>query len=318
MKMAPVVIPTLNRYEHLRNCIESLAVNKYAKETDLYISVDYPPAKKYEEGYHKVLEYVKGDIKGFKSVKVFIQKDNLGPSENGRFLYGRVWEDTDRLIYTEDDNIFSPNYLEYMNSMLDKYEDDTEIFAINGYLWPVKLSKCDGLFKTSLFSAWGCGLWKNRMEEYAKFRKENIADFLKDRNNRKAMKEWSYHVYKNALYIANDKYYLPIYRQNSSDGELRDSDFIVELYLYIKGKKTIIPFLSKVRNMGHDGTGENCDSAERESFDLQPFDNNDFYKTTEPEVLDKNDSEVIRHFFDDKESTSLKEKIKLLLMTYKL
>ncbi len=318
MKTAPVVIPTLNRYEHLRKCIESLAANKYAIDTDLYISVDYPPAPKYEEGYKKVLEYVNGTIEGFRNVYVFIQKENLGPSENGRFLYDKVWENTDRLIYTEDDNIFSPNYLEYMNGMLDKYEDDREIFAINGYLWPVDLTKKDGVFKTGFFSAWGCGLWKYRLEEFAKFRREDIANYLKDKNNRRAMKEWSYHVYKNALYIASDKYYLPVYRMNSAEKELRDSDFIIAIYLFITGKKTIIPYLSKVRNMGHDGTGENCDTIGGDAFDLQEIDEKDSYEITDAVIPDKNEAKTLQHFFDDKDSVSLKEQLKLLLMTLKL
>ena len=318
MKTAPVVIPTLNRYEHLRNCIESLAANKYAADTDLYISVDYPPASKYEEGYKKVLEYVGGTIEGFRNVYVFIQKENLGPSENGRFLYDKVWENTDRLIYTEDDNIFSPNYLEYMNGMLDKYEDDREIFAINGYLWPVELTKKDGVFKTGFFSAWGCGLWKDRLEEFAKFRREDIANYLKDKNNRRAMKEWSYHVYKNALYIASDKYYLPVYRTNSEEKELRDSDFIIAVYLFITGKKTIIPYLSKVRNMGHDGTGENCNTIGGDAFDYQLIDDRDSYEISDAEILDKKDADILKKFFDDKDSASLKEHIKMMLMTLKL
>lgn len=40
---APILIPTLNRYEHLKRCVESLAKNKLAKESELVIGLDYPP-----------------------------------------------------------------------------------------------------------------------------------------------------------------------------------------------------------------------------------------------------------------------------------
>ena len=51
MYRAPVLIPTCNRIHHLKRCVESIARNKLAKETELYISVDYPPSEKYQDGY---------------------------------------------------------------------------------------------------------------------------------------------------------------------------------------------------------------------------------------------------------------------------
>ena len=44
---APVCIPTCNRYNKLKKCIESLIANKEAKKTELYISVDYPPEERF-------------------------------------------------------------------------------------------------------------------------------------------------------------------------------------------------------------------------------------------------------------------------------
>ncbi len=51
---APVAIPTLNRIDHLKRCISSLAKNEYAKYTNIYISVDYPPNEKYLDGYNEI------------------------------------------------------------------------------------------------------------------------------------------------------------------------------------------------------------------------------------------------------------------------
>ena len=58
---APIIIPTLNRHEHLKKCIESLQKNKLAKQTELFISVDFPPNEKYKVGYEKVVEYLQND-----------------------------------------------------------------------------------------------------------------------------------------------------------------------------------------------------------------------------------------------------------------
>ncbi len=36
MVYAPIIIPTLNRYEHLKRCVKSLQQNGWAKYTELY------------------------------------------------------------------------------------------------------------------------------------------------------------------------------------------------------------------------------------------------------------------------------------------
>ena len=58
MIYAPVVIPTLNRYEHLRQCLESLSNCTLAEETEVYVALDYPPLEKYVEGWQKTREYL--------------------------------------------------------------------------------------------------------------------------------------------------------------------------------------------------------------------------------------------------------------------
>lgn len=65
MKYAPILIPTMCRYNHFFRLIESLKVNTWAKYTDIYIGLDYPPSSKYEEGYKQICEYLDGDFSEF-------------------------------------------------------------------------------------------------------------------------------------------------------------------------------------------------------------------------------------------------------------
>ena len=51
MKAAPVIIGTLNRFEHFHDCLESLEKCTMADETDVYVALDYPPSEKYVEGW---------------------------------------------------------------------------------------------------------------------------------------------------------------------------------------------------------------------------------------------------------------------------
>ena len=87
MVYAPVMITACNRYDHLQRCIASLQRNGYAKETELYISVDYPWDETYLNDWEKVCGLLRGPIEGFKQVTIYYQESNLGFYENKTFLY---------------------------------------------------------------------------------------------------------------------------------------------------------------------------------------------------------------------------------------
>ena len=55
---APVWIPTLNRFEHFKRCLESLERCTGADKTDVYVGLDYPPSDKYVEGWKKIDAYL--------------------------------------------------------------------------------------------------------------------------------------------------------------------------------------------------------------------------------------------------------------------
>lgn len=62
MIYAPVLIPTLNRYDHLRRCLESLSRCSWAEYTDVFVALDYPPEQnreKYEDGWRQNRAYLR-------------------------------------------------------------------------------------------------------------------------------------------------------------------------------------------------------------------------------------------------------------------
>jgi glycosyltransferase involved in cell wall biosynthesis len=44
---APVVIPTLNRYDHFKACLESLEKCRGVDKTDVYVVLDFSPSEEY-------------------------------------------------------------------------------------------------------------------------------------------------------------------------------------------------------------------------------------------------------------------------------
>ena len=246
---APVIIPTLCRYEHFKRCVESLSRCTGAEYTDLYIGLDYPFKEAHTEGYQKICEYV-NTIRGFKNVFVFKRETNLGVTPNARDLRARVQEKYDRYIYTEDDNEFAPNYLEYMNAGLELYKDHPDVLYICGYLidWGGDFEKCMGTYKYNAFpakdfNASGYGMWTNKIPNI-ELTKISVLNSWK--LTFKAFRKGYCRAINRMVYQLHKESQLP--------------DVCKRLYCAFNNKYCIFPRVSKVRNWGYDGTGLNSDN----------------------------------------------------------
>ena len=163
MNYYPVCIPTLNRYEHLKACVESLQQCTHADKTELIIGLDaLPPPPNYEvyrEGYEKVKAYLP-TINGFAKVTILERDSNYGAERNSDALEEYCLERYDAYIFTEDDNVFSPCFLDYMNKALDKYRDDERVASVCGFC----RTEDYGISSYSAYLAyddtgWGVGYW---------------------------------------------------------------------------------------------------------------------------------------------------------------
>lgn len=249
----PVAIITCNRVTHLRNCIESLSRCTYADQTELYISVDYPPDQSYVEGWEKVKEYLQ-DIRGFKKVNVWIHESNLDPFKNEDFVEQKAFEKYDALIFTEDDNVFAPAFLDYMNQMLCRFEKDSKVYAICGFN-RLKAPHNSRIFKNYTFQPWGFGLWKDKW------------DYVRDLNRAEIYDKSSRHIFKIiSLYVRN-KWLFCVYvgrlLHEKPNGDKTDlPDAILTLLFYLLGLYAVFPNKSLTKNNGFDDSGINCNINE--------------------------------------------------------
>lgn len=252
---APVIIPTLCRYEHFKRCVESLQKNDYAKYTDLYIGLDYPAKEAHVQGHDKIKEYLSKGIKGFKNVVIIEHDSNVGSSANAKKIKEEAFLKHDKYIFTEDDNEFAPNYLEYMNKCLIKYKDDPSVQAITGYRYPHVECKVNGnVFASQIYyAAFGCGTWKSKMQNM--FETLTVPYFEQLYTNGQFMKELR-NVSPNQY--CNFVKGMLGYTKLVQGGKIWRCDMIYGIYMFSQGKRMIFPQISKVRNHGYDGTGINC------------------------------------------------------------
>ena len=276
MIYAPVIIPTLNRYEHFKRCIESLARNSWAQYTEVYVSVDYPPEEKYIEGHGKIVEYLNNrEFKEFKMLHLFFQESNLGVTDNKSFLYNKAFERYDRMISFEDDLEVSPNYLEFINNALEAGIKEGNIYCVCGFSGRIKMpaGMTGTAFKVQAQGAtYGRGVYR---DQDLKIREEVSVDWLDDivYNGRKMFKiflksKLTFHLLLNGYMINR----LPVFFDK--DGKLLPIDIVGDVYMIVNDMYSIVPTVSKVRNWGMDGSGQNCGinaaiAPENQEFDTE-------------------------------------------------
>ena len=295
MIYAPVLITTVNRYAHFKDCIETLSQCTWADKTDVFIAVDYPGKEAHWEGYRKIRNYLEhcGDM-GFKSLNVTYRETNYFYSGKGNLttLRDEVFKTYDRVIVSEDDNVFSPNFLVYIDKGLEKFEKDPTVLAINGYRDFSPLDFDDNTFfrQNIFFYAWGYGIWRNKYINYIKLISPSFFRQKVSMNTFRNLKKNG-----NAILL---KYIERCFINRT----IRD-DNAISILMTILNMDVIMPKFSCVRNMGWDGTGINCNPATygriAQAHSIQEIDDSPtfIYKGTGHEFYQENHKSIVTNSF---------------------
>ncbi len=306
MKYAPVVIPTLCRYEHLVRCIESLRRNTWAEHTDVYVGLDYPAKESHWEGYRKIKAYLQGQFPEFRNLYVIEQSHNVGAGPNSKILVDVCAKDHDRYIYIEDDLEFSPNFLQYMDQALQQYENDESVAMVVGYSYPLAWRASEGataVRQNFNGSAWGKGIWLHKIIR--------IVDYLHSNGLQKDF-AGAYQSGRTAQMIdfaLKDYVHFTESGWSGSRGMLNNpTDIAMRIYLAVQERYAIMPILSKVRNHGYDGSGVYCQRIEGNkngefcvdnyAFSQQPIDESETFELIEDTSFDLKANRDLLNAFD--------------------
>ncbi|MFH2030654.1 MAG: sugar transferase [Bacteroidota bacterium] len=238
---APIILFVYNRLAHLQQTVISLQANELSKESDLFIYSDGPKNDIDSLKVNSVREYLK-TISGFKKIQIVEKDRNNGLANSVILGVSEILQKYLKVIVVEDDLRVSIDFLAFMNAALDFYADSPEIFSISGYNFPIEIPADYGndVYLSYRASSWGWATWRNRWEkadwevkDYQKFKKDRTAQHLFNRGGEdltpmlhKQMKgtidswaiRWAYSHFKNGTYC-------------------------------------LFPVISKVRNIGKDGSG---------------------------------------------------------------
>ena len=134
--LAPIVLFTYNRPDHLKKVLDSLMKNKESSISDLVVYSDGPKTSS-DVVKVKQVRAILDSLNGFGSVRIIKRENNLGLANSVIFGVTKVLEENDRIIVLEDDLLVSPYFLSYMNQCLELYEDSVNVASIVGYSYPL-------------------------------------------------------------------------------------------------------------------------------------------------------------------------------------
>lgn len=253
MDVAPVVVFVYNRLNKIKYCLEELEKNKECNETDIIIFSDGAKTEEDKKKVSEVRSFLKDEYWPackFKSITIMESSKNKGLANSIIDGVTSVINRFGKVIVVEDDLIVSNDFLRYMNGALDFYENKLEVGSISAYTCPLrKLKKYKhDIFFTRKGECWGWGTWKNRWEKVD----WTVSTFDEYKANALMRKEFSKIGYGLDTMLCDQM------------SGLLDSWAVRWCYhLYRNHLWTVYPCISRVNNIGFDGSGVHCGSINK-------------------------------------------------------
>ena len=166
MNFAHICLFVFKRLDLTVKTVTSLKENLYANESDLFIFSDAPKNNKDYSLVSEVRKYIKS-IVDFKSVNIIERKNNLGLAESIISGVTEVINQYGKVIVLEDDLLTSKYFLKYMNDALEKYQNESKVISIHGYIFPIK-AKLPELFFLRGTDCWGWATWDKAWKTFEK------------------------------------------------------------------------------------------------------------------------------------------------------
>lgn len=252
--IAPVVIYTYTRLDHLKKTIAALQENYLASETDIFIVSDGPKDGVAKKLVSDLRNYV-DSISGFNAVNRIYREKNMGVFQSVLLAERPIMSDYGRLITMEDDIVTSANFLDFINAGLNYFESSEDVYTVSGYCHPISLpikSEFD-CWKSPWFCPWGYGIWKKKYDMI------NVE--RNPLNEIKKIKSKFHYLKKHGNFFLGSL-------ELDAKGLTVVADARIAGQMLLLGMCSVMPSKSKVQNIGLDGTGMHCASTNRYDVEI--------------------------------------------------
>jgi Glycosyl transferase family 2 len=255
---APIVLFAYDRPDHLRRTLEALAANDGAGESELVVYSDGPRDVDRASSVEAVRAYLRS-VSGFRSVSVVERERNLGLANSVIAGVTEVLARSSSVIVMEDDLLTSRNFLAFVNASLSTYEDRPDVFSVTGYNYPLRIPPTyrEDAYLSYRSSSWGWGTWRDRWSQ-VDWAVSDYTEFLTDARAQELFRR------------GGDDLAPMLERQMA--GELDSWSIRFDYAHYKHDAFCVHPVVSKVQNIGFDGSGVHCGDSDDYHVELDPVD----------------------------------------------
>ena len=251
-------LSTIDR-PHARRTLENLAACALASSSDLIVYADGP---KTEDDRDKVrgARQAAREAAGFKSVTVIDRDRNLGLAESIVSGVTEVCQSHGRAIVVEDDLLVAPEFLQFLNIGLDRYEDEARVLQVSGYAYPAHGADTPAAFFLPMVSCWGWATWKRAWQKFDRSLKTLSALGRDSALRRRFNIDGTYDYYAMAC--------------DQRAGRINSWGICWQMSLFANDGLVLYPRRSLVTNAGFDGSGTHraTGGAFQRPLDPKPFD----------------------------------------------
>lgn len=242
--LAPIILFAFVRLDTLMQTVSSLKNNFLAEESDLFIYIDGPKNDVQRELQKPIISYL-NDLCGFKTITIKTSEHNKGLDPSIIDGVTEVINQYGKAIVLEDDVVTSRNFLCYMNKALDVYESNKTVMSISGFSMVVKKPSTydSDVYLFGRSASWGWATWVDRWSEID----WEIRDWNSFRHNLREIRAFNKRGGSDMFKMLS---------QCMNGGNMWDIRFCYNMYK--KKKYSVVPFISKTKNIGFNDLAEHC------------------------------------------------------------
>jgi hypothetical protein len=157
-QFAPIAVFAFKRPEHMRRMLIGLQANPEFSASPLYIFSD-GARNAAEQVLVDEVRQLAADFPHPKKI-VVVAPANQGLAKSITQGVTQLCTEFGRVVVVEDDLAVSASFLNYMNTALNRYADDSRVMQIAGHMFPVDLQVDTDAVFMPVTTSWGWATWK--------------------------------------------------------------------------------------------------------------------------------------------------------------
>lgn len=244
VRRSPVILFVYNRPLHLKETLQHLAAAAQSHQTDLIVYSDGPKSPAHERSVNDVRDLLSNskELRAFNRVTIRTSQKNKGLQSSIRDGVTDVIAELGTAVVLEDDLAVASDFLVFMNEALERFEGEPVVANISGYSPIAKMPKHykKDVYVASRNCSHGWATWRDRWQSI-QWDAPGFAAFIRDPKLRREFNR---------------------YGSDQADRLMRQLKYgaqswavLVSYWQFVSNLVTVYPAISRVKNLGFDGSG---------------------------------------------------------------